>query len=140
MGTIFDVNTNELIAKAAEELKKLNNVKEPDWAKFVKTGAHKERPPMDPEWWYKRAAAILRTVYINGPIGVNKLRIKYGGKKDRGHKPEEFRKGSGKVIRLILQQLEKEELVKFVEKGSHKGRIITPKGQSFLDKVIKLKK
>ena len=112
----------------------------PDWAKFSKTGTHKERPPMDPEWWYKRAAAILRTVYIKGPIGVSKLRIKYGGKKDRGHKPEEFRKGSGKIIRLILQQLEKEELIKFAEKGVHKGRVITAKGQSFLDKLIKLKK
>ena len=53
---IFDVYPNELIEKAAEELKKLEAVKAPEWAKFVKTGVHKERAPLDKEWWFKRAA------------------------------------------------------------------------------------
>ena len=139
MATIQDVNTNELIEKAAEELKKTNEIKIPDWAPFVNTGVHKERPPADPEWWYKRAAAVLRKIYLLGPIGVNKLRTYYGGRKDRGSKPEHFYKGSGKILRLILQQLEKEGLVKYDEKGLHKGRVITPKGKSFLDKLIKTK-
>ncbi|MEK6939747.1 MAG: 40S ribosomal protein S19, partial [Nanoarchaeota archaeon] len=38
-------------------------------------------------------------------------------------------------IRKILQQLEKSGLVKQTEKGVHKGRILTPKGTSFLDKI-----
>jgi ribosomal protein S19E (S16A) len=33
--------------------------------------------------------------------------------------------------------LESEGFVKKVEKGVHKGKIITPKGQSFLDKFVK---
>ena len=82
-----------------------------------------------------RAAAVLRSVYMLGPIGVSKLRTKYGGKKRRGHKMSHFRKGSGNVIRKLLQQLEKAGLIKFVEKGVHKGRIITPKGMSILDKT-----
>ena len=49
--------------------------------------------------------------------------------------PEEFRKGSGSVMRKALQQLEKAGYVKQVEKGVHKGRIVTPQGKSFLDKV-----
>lgn len=35
--SIFDVNTNELTEKAADELKKI--LKAPEWHIFVKTGA-----------------------------------------------------------------------------------------------------
>lgn len=137
MATIYDVSTAELIKKVAEELKKKDNVKKPDWAEFVKTGAGKERPPEDRDWWYLRAASVLRKVAIVGPVGVSKLRTKYGSKKNRGSKPERFYRGSGKIIRTILQQLEKEGLIKQAEKGVHKGKIITPKGVSLLDKALK---
>jgi len=137
MATIYDINPNKLIEKAAEELKKSGIVKAPEWSMFVKTGAHKERPPVDKDWWYKRAAAVLRKVYLTRIIGVSKLRSKYGGKKNKGHKPERFYKGSGKIIRVILQQLEQAELVKKDAKGVHKGRTITNKGKAFLDKLAK---
>ena len=135
MPTVYDVYPNELIEKTAEQLKKIPEIKAPEWAIFVKTGIHKERPPADSDWWYFRAAAILRTVYRMGPIGVNKLRTKYGGKQRRGHKPSIFQKGSGNIIRKCLQQLEKAGLVKNIEKEKRKGRIITAKGKSFLDKL-----
>ena len=135
MATIYDKDTNELIAKASEELKKV--IKAPEWAQFVKTGVHKERPPVEKDWFYKRAAAILRSDYIKGPIGTNKLRIKYGGRKNRGYAPEKFYRGSGNIIRKALQQLEEAGLIKKAEKGVHKGRMITPKGKSFLDKLSK---
>ncbi|MBD3354551.1 30S ribosomal protein S19e [Candidatus Woesearchaeota archaeon] len=133
--SIHDVYPNELIEKTAEELKKIEAIKPPTWSVFAKTGAHKERAPLEKDWWYTRAAAILRTICILGPIGVSKLRTKYGGKKRRGHKKAHFRKGSGSVIRKILQQLEKAELAKFVEKDVHKGRIAAPKGKALLDKT-----
>jgi len=132
---VFDVYPNDLIDKAAEELKKIAEIKPPEWAKFVKTGVHKERPPSDPDWWYKRVAAILRTIYVRGPIGVSKLRTKYGGKQRRGHKMPHHKKGSGSIIRKALQQLEKAGLVKQSEDKLKKGRMITPKGRSFLDRI-----
>ena len=135
MKSIYNVPQNELIEKIALELKKVASIKAPAWSEFAKTGTHKERAPAREDWWHVRAAAILRTIAKIGPIGVSKLRIKYGGKKNRGVKPEKFYKGSGKIIRLILQQLEEAELVKKAEKGIHKGRIIAPKGASLLDKV-----
>ena len=92
---------------------------------------------MDNEWWYKRAAAVLRSVYIKGPIGTSKLRTKYGGKKNRGYKPEKFYRGSGKIIRTVLQQLETSGLIIQQQKGVHKGRVVTPKGKIFLDKLSK---
>lgn len=127
------VDPNELNNKVAEELKKL--VQPPDWSKFVKTGHHKERLPDNPGWWYCRAAAILQSIFKLGPIGTQKLRTKYGGRKRRGHKPEQFYKASGSIIRKILQQLETAGLTKQTEKGVHKGRVLTQKGISFLDKI-----
>jgi small subunit ribosomal protein S19e len=135
MVTIHDVNASELIKKTASSLKNEEEIKEPDWAKFVKTGASKERPPVERDWWFTRSASVLRKVYVLGPIGVSKLRKKYGGKKNRGHKPGKFYKGGGNILRKVLQQLEKAELIKYAEKGVHKGRIITPKGKKFLDKI-----
>ncbi len=135
MTTMYDVDSQELILKTAEELKKIPEIKPPAWATFVKTGMHKQRPPVDSGWWYMRAASVLRAVYRLGPVGVSKLRTKYGGKKNRGAKKEHFFKGSGNILRKALQQLEKAGFVKFIEKGTHKGRIVTPKGKSFLDKI-----
>ena len=135
MTHILAVNPQDLITQAAEELKKQKLVEPTEWANFVKTGRHKERLPDDPDWWYHRSAALLRTVASRGPVGTQKLRHKYGGKKNRGHKPEKFFPASGSIIRKILQQLEKAQLVKQAEKGVHKGRVLTPKGTSFLDKI-----
>ena len=135
MTHIMGVDPSELIQRAAQELKKQNYVIPASWAPFVKTGHHRERFPEDQDWWYYRSAAILRTIAKVGPVGTQKLRTKYGGRKQRGHMPEHVYKGSGSIIRKILQQLEKAELIKQTQKGSHKGRILTPKGISFLDKI-----
>ena len=130
-----DVPINDLIEETAKELKKLKELEAPEWSQFVKTGVHKERPPMDNDWWYMRAAAVFKSVEKLGPVGVSKLKTKYGGRKNRGVRPEHFYKGSGKIIRIILQQLEEAKLIKKDEKGVHKGRNITPKGISLLTKV-----
>ena len=135
MKTMYDADPQELIEKAADELKKIPEIKAPAWAPFVKTGMHKERPPANDNWWYLRTASLLRTIYRLGPIGVSKLRTKYGGKKNRGVKKEHFYKGSGSILRKALQQLEKAGFAKFADKDLHKGRVITPKGKSFLDKI-----
>lgn len=132
MATVYDVKPQSLIKKVAEKLMDKEEVEMPDWARYVKTGASREKPPEQDNWWYIRAAAILRTVYKKGPIGVGKLKKKYGGKKDQGSKPEKFYPASGKVIRMILQQLGEAELVELEEK---EGRIITPSGKSLLDKT-----
>lgn len=131
MVTVREVNPQKFIDKLKEELKKIKEIEEPIWAKFVKSGTHKQRPPEQEDFWYIRAASILRRIYLDGPVGVQRLRTYYGGRKNYGHAPEHFVKGSGKIIRVILQQLEK---AGFVEKDK-KGRKITPKGRSFLDKI-----
>ena len=136
MAGIYDVNAQELVEKTAQELKNVPEISPPEWAVFVKTGAHKERPPIQADWWYFRAAAVLRAVAKLGPVGTEKLRTKYGGKKNRGVAPEHHYKGSGSVIRTVLQQLETAGLV-MKAKGARKGRILSPKGQSLLMKMAK---
>lgn len=130
MVNVYDVNPNELINEVAKELKKNENIKPPEWAPFVKTGVHKERVPSNEDWWYARSAAILRKIYVQEK-GVSRLKIDYGGRKNRGVKPERFKKGSGNIIRKVLQQL---EAAGFVKK-SKKGRKITPQGQKYLDNM-----
>jgi small subunit ribosomal protein S19e len=71
----------------------------------------------------------MRRVYVDGPLGVQRMRSFYGGKKDRGSKPNAFRKGSGSVLRKALQQL---EACKFIVHDKT-GRRISPEGQSFMD-------
>lgn len=109
------------------------NVKEvqpPEWSLYAKTGSHKERVPDDPEWWYKRCASLLRKLYIHGPVGLERLRVAYGGRKNLGHKRKHFSKAGGSAIRKALQQLEAAGLVMKVER---KGRVLTPKGRALLD-------
>jgi len=130
---INDVAPEQLIKRVAEELKKETLIQPPEWATFVKTGVHKERQPTQDDWWYVRAASVLRKIFALGPIGVSKLRTIYGGKKNRGARPERFYPASGNILRKILQQLEKAGLAKQTEKGVHKGRIVTPKGHAMLE-------
>ncbi|MFH1505436.1 MAG: 30S ribosomal protein S19e [archaeon] len=127
---IEEISPSELVEALAKEMPKL--VQKPEWADFVKTGVHKERPPTKEDWWYIRTAAVLRTVYVKGPIGVSKLRTKYGGKKNRGVKPERFKRGSGKILRTVLQQLEAAGLIKQGKVGVHKGRMLTAKGKKLM--------
>jgi small subunit ribosomal protein S19e len=130
MTTVYDVPAEPLIKTAAEKLKAHKAVQPPAWAPFVTTGIHREKPPVNADWWHVRAAALLRKVYVMGPIGTERLRAEYGGTRDRGAKPNWAAKGSGSVVREALQQLEKAGLVETV-KGE--GRRVSAKGRQLLD-------
>ncbi len=133
MVSIRDADATLLVKKTAEQLK--GKIGMPAWANYVKTGVGKERPPEDPDWWYIRVASVLRRIYLDGPVGVSRLRSYYGSKHRRGHKPTHFAKGSGNIIRKSLQELEKIGLIAKTEKP--RGRIITPEGQKFLNTIAK---
>ena len=132
--TIYVQNPERYIPELAEALKKIPEFEVPEWVGFVKSGVSRERPPVQDDFWHIRAASILRQLYIKGVVGVNKLRTRYGSKKDRGGKPDKFKKASGKIIRVILQQAEAAGLVEKVERLQH-GRRLTQKGRDFLDSI-----
>lgn len=127
------VSADNFVDKAAKELEKIKEMEMPEWVKFVKTGTHRKYPPHRNDWWYVRSASILRRIYIDGPVGVSRLRTYYGGRKERGHKPERTIKAGGSVIRDVLQKL---EAVGFVQKDKKGGRIITSKGDEFVRKIV----
>ncbi|MFH7903983.1 MAG: 30S ribosomal protein S19e [Candidatus Aenigmatarchaeota archaeon] len=132
MVNVYDVDPQKLIERLKEELKKIDVIKPPRRALFAKNSPANERPPEQEDFWYIRAASILRRLYIDGPIGVSRLRTYYGRRKQHRRRREKFMKASGKIIRTILQQLEKAGLVEKVER---KGRKLTPKGISLLDRI-----
>ncbi len=133
MAGIKETDGQELVKAAALQLKGLEGMGMPEWARFIKTGVSRERPPQQEDWWWMRGASILRKVYLGGS-GVSRLRRTYSGRRNLGHSPERRAPSSGKVIRVLLGQLETEGLVK---KSKGKGRTITPKGQQFLENAAK---
>jgi len=133
MITVKDVPADKLIGKLREELKQIKEIQPPEWSYFIKSGVHKERPPQQADFWYIRTASVLRRIYLNGPVGTERLRSYFGGRKQRGHKPARFRKASGSITRKILQQLEASGLV---EKDK-KGRRISSKGRKILQAAVR---
>ena len=133
MVSVKDVQSGKFINKLKEELKTVEAVKPLPWARFVKSGVHKERPPDQEDFWYIRTASILRRLYIDGPVGVQRLRSYFGGKKSYGHAPPHFQRASGNIIRKILTQLEKAGLL---EKAADKsGRKLTSGGRKLLNSI-----
>ena len=132
MVTLYDAPADELIEALAAELS--GRLEEPEWATFAKSGPDRELPPEQEDFWARRAASLLRTVAMNGPIGVEHLATKYGGTKDGTNRysvaPSRRQDSSRKIIRTILTQLEDEGLI-MTRDGE--GRDITPEGQSLLD-------
>ncbi|MAH46265.1 30S ribosomal protein S19e [Candidatus Pacearchaeota archaeon] len=131
---IFTKEPQEFVEKLAVALKEIPEFEKPEWVDYVKSGMAQERPPMDEDFWYVRAASILRQLYIKGVVGVGKLKTRYGARKNRGGRPSKFYKGGGKIIRVILQQAEKAELVEKMDRMQH-GRRLTAKGRDFLDSI-----
>lgn len=134
MLSTYDVPAAKLIEKLAKHLKEnVDEVTPPPWASFAKTGAHVQRQPENPDWWYIRCASLLRKIYVHGPVGVERLRAEYGGRKDRGVRPEHSAKASGAIIRKGLQQLEAAGLVETLKP---RGRKVTREGRKLLETLI----
>ena len=136
MNKVYELTPQEYNLKLAEALKKIPEFEKPEWIEFVKSGPSRERPIEDEDFWYKRAASILRQIYKRQSVGVNRLKTRYGSKKDRGMKPEKFKKAGGKIIRTILQQADKAGLTELAEDKLNKrklGRKLTEKGIKFIE-------
>jgi small subunit ribosomal protein S19e len=91
-------------------------------------------PPQDIDWFYVRAAAVARAVYLRKTIGVGRLRKIHGTAKNRGSRPSKHVDASGSVDRKVLQALEKINIVEIDEEKG--GRRITQAGQRDLDRMF----
>jgi small subunit ribosomal protein S19e len=133
MINVEQVPAQTLVERLSKYLKEqVKELRPPEWALFSKTTSFKERVPDNPEeWWYVRAASILRRIYIDSLLSVGDTKVIYGGRKRRGSRPPEFRRAPGHSTRIIMQQLERAGLVAKT-KG---GRRLTSRGRSVLDKL-----
>ena len=104
MVTVYDVPAEQLILKTAQKLKENPNIVPPEWAEYVKTGRHTEKAPSQDDWWYTRAASIMRKLYVKGPMGSSKLAAEYGGYADKGSMPNRAVKGSRNIARKCMRQ------------------------------------
>jgi len=130
MTTAYDVPAHDLIKETAKKLQKEEAIKMPEENRYAKTSVARENIPDNADWWYVRCASILRKIYVHNGIGIEQLKAEYGGKRDKGSKPSKARSGSGTIVRRCVQQLEQ---AGYVKKIKGKGRMMTPKGQKFLD-------
>ena len=135
MVTVYDVPAEKLILKVSEKLEENDKIVPPEWAEFAKTGIHTERAPVQQDWWYTRAASIMRKLYVKGPMGTSKLAGEYGGFNDRGCKPNKAVKGSRNIVRKCLIQLQDAGLLEATQ--DKQGRKISPAGQKLLDNSAK---
>lgn len=130
MANVYEVDAGEFIKRSAEKLKSAQ-LKKPAYIDYVKSGAGRERVPADPDFYYMRCASVLRQVYVNGPIGISTLRTRYGNRKRHTVTRHHHVRAGGSLIKDAFDALEKLGYVK----KSGKGRILTPAGKSFADKV-----
>ena len=130
--SIYTVEPSKLIRLIAEKFKEYPEITPPKDSKFWKTAFFKELAPVEEDFWYIRCASLLRKVNKFGEIGVNRLRKKYGGRNKKGPGLNHSAKGSGKIIRVALQQLEKANLIETTEKN---GRKVAKEGHSLLERT-----
>jgi small subunit ribosomal protein S19e len=131
--TPHDIPPQLYVQRLAKYIKdNIDQIQPPPWTTTAKTSSHTSRQPENPDWWFTRAASILRKTYIHGPIGIEKLRADYGGRHRKGSIREHVRKGSGTNIRKILKQLETAGLIQTTK---NQGRTITSEGRRTLDKL-----
>jgi len=133
MVTLYDAPVDALLEALAADL--ADRIEEPDWAEFTKSGPGHEFPPEQDDFWYVRAASILRRVAIDGPVGVDRLSTHYGGASGGSNRyrvaPRHRADASEKVIRTILTQLEEVGLVE--RPPNDEGRVVSAEGRSLLD-------
>jgi len=131
--SIYMVEPEKLIKILAEKLREFPEINPPEGSEFWKTAFFKELAPIDHEnFWYIRCASLLRKIKKFGPVGVNKLRKYYGGKNKHGPGRHHSAKGSGKIIRVALQQLERANLIM---KQDRAGRVTSPETTSLLERT-----
>merc|ERR1711913_82084 len=109
--TLKDVPAGDFIAAYADFLKKSNKIELPSWVDLVKTGHFHELAPYDEDWFYTRAAAIMRKLYVKPTVGIGRLANKFGGKQRNGVARKHHAKSSRGVIRACMKALEGAKLL-----------------------------
>lgn len=125
--SVKDVDPEMFIRSFGKYLKTHQKINYPKWCNYVKTGKGRQLAPQDEDWYYVKAASILRRLYLQPNTGVGSLRKQFSGKQRRGVAPNHTSLASGKILRYILQQFEKAGLVE--QNSKRQGRKLTESGE-----------
>lgn len=134
---VKDVPADVFNLALADILKREKKFEFPRWAEHVKTGCNREMPPTQENWYFIRAAAILRQAYLHKTVTVEKLRFRFGGNQHPACTPEHHRRSSGKIIRSILQSLCDLGYLKHEDGSSESPRCLSKKGMDILRGVAR---
>ncbi|KAG8686779.1 40S ribosomal protein S19 [Ceratobasidium sp. 395] len=132
MPGVRDISADAFIVAYSSHLKRSGKLEVPIWVDLVKTGAYKEQAPYDPDWYYVRAAAVARHIYLRKHVGVGALAKLHGGRNRRGNRPSHHADASTNIQRKICQSLEKIGVLEHAPDG---GRRISQDGQRDLDRI-----
>ncbi|ORX35408.1 putative 40S ribosomal protein S19 [Kockovaella imperatae] len=132
MPGVRDVSAEAFIKAYSSHLKRSGKLDIPTWVDTVKTGCQKELAPYDPDWYYVRAAAVARHIYLRKSVGVGALAKLHGTKKRRGTRPNRHQDSSTGVQRSVVQGLEKIGVLELAQDG---GRRISQDGMRDLDRI-----
>ncbi|KAG5654264.1 hypothetical protein H0H81_005510 [Sphagnurus paluster] len=132
MPGVRDISAEAFITAYASHLKRSGKLEVPVWVDLVKTGSFKELAPYDPDWYYVRAAAVARHIYLRKDVGIGALTKLHGGRNRRGNRPSHHADSSASVQRKICQSLEK---IGVLEQTDNGGRRISQDGQRDLDRI-----
>ncbi|CAD6593315.1 MAG: 40S ribosomal protein S19 [Alectoria fallacina] len=131
--SVRDVDAQRFISSYSAFLKRQGKLPIPGWVDTVKTSPSKELPPQSIDWFYTRAAAVARHIYLRKTVGVGRMRKVHGSTKNRGSRPSHHVDASGSVDRKVMQALEN---IGVLEKDEERGgRRITQSGQRDLDRI-----
>ena len=78
---------------------------------------------------------IFLTVFFSKYSFKSGLSKWYGGQQRRGTQKNVIGRGSRKIIRYCMIQLEEMGVLEKVDDGEGKGRVLTPEGQREMDTV-----
>jgi len=129
--TVRDVSAWKWIKATAQYLKQAD-LFVPRCADIVKTSHGRERAPQNSDWYYIRAAAVLRAIYLRPGTGYGGLSKRFGNKKNRGSQPEITTRAARGLLHWACKSLTKMSLV---TKGKESGHIITNEGRRCADAI-----
>ncbi|KAG8734602.1 40S ribosomal protein S19 [Ceratobasidium sp. 428] len=101
MPGVRDISADAFIVAYSSHLKRSGKLEVPIWVDLVKTGAYKEQAPYDPDWYYVRAAAVARHIYLRKHVGVGALAKLHGGRNRRGNRPSHHADASTNIQRKV---------------------------------------
>merc|ERR1712072_460468 len=76
--TLKDVPADKWIQAYADYLKKTQKITPPEFCQYIKTGISRQVCPNDEDWFYTRAAAVARKIYLRPKLGVSQMAHTFG--------------------------------------------------------------